>query len=196
MAYNQPAPSNIKILVWSVAALFQVMSGNLQADSPDDEELAGWNSVTMRLGGYKLEADVAFAVQNDGGSKDLVNLNRLGVDENDTSHWISAMWRFGRKWSLHLGAFRYDEDGFGEWESDFDFGDITFPAGAASYTRLATDFYSWMLFIQLFAPHSTNCPWGLEFTPSISRLNSKPGSTRPKSAANVLISWRLCQTRL
>lgn len=141
MTDYRPAPLRTKVLIWSVAALFQVMSGTLQADSPDEEELAGWNPVTMRLGMYLLEADSTFGLKKDGGGIELVNLNRLGVKKDDTSPWISGVWRFGRKWSLFLSAFRYDEDGFGVWEIDFDFGDITFPAGAQSYARLATDFY-------------------------------------------------------
>ena len=73
----------------------------------------------------------------------IIDFDRVGLDENDSSHWLTITWRSRTsKWGAWFGNWRYDVSGNRSWEGDWPFDDdVTIPVGAAVESRFDANWY-------------------------------------------------------
>lgn len=73
--------------------------------------------------------------------EEVIDLDRLGVDNTDTSPYLTFDWRVSPRWVLAADYFRLDVSGGRRVDFDFEFGDLVVPIGAAVDSVLKLDFY-------------------------------------------------------
>jgi len=96
---------------------------------------------TLTLGASKFDVDARLASWTEGEDKQVVDLGRIGVPEDDTSIWAGLNWRLSNRWRLALNYFSIDVDGGNSVDFDFEFGDLVVPVGASVDASLTLDFY-------------------------------------------------------
>ena len=113
-------------------------------DDDAEETSLGWSRMSASVGYMWLDADGTFNVELANGKKVLIlDLDRLGVDDDDTSMWFTWNWRSPTsRWGAWFGAWRFDASGYRIWEDQLEPGDgIYIPVGAGVNTTLDTDWY-------------------------------------------------------
>lgn len=97
---------------------------------------------SFRLGAYFMNADGTLRSTRDGQSVDNIDLDTLGIDEDYTSAYFGARWRFAERWRLTFNYFGFDSDGkvTGNFD-DLDFGDIDVTGFATIKSSFKTEFY-------------------------------------------------------
>ena len=93
-------------------------------------------------GGAQLyQADGKFGYIREGQPDIKVDLDDLGLNENEVSPIAGGIINFGRKWTLRLDYFGYHDDGKATADFSFDFDDVNFPIGARLDSSLNLDLY-------------------------------------------------------
>ena len=106
-----------------------------------DAELTdtGWSQLSVSLGAMSLEADGVFSVGLPSGKTvNVLDLDRVGLDKDDWSHWLAIYWRSKQsRWGAWFATWSYDAAGYRVWEDELKIGDgwlrATAPAGRAAY---------------------------------------------------------------
>lgn len=88
---------------------------------------------------YQAEGD--FSSTKDGWPKYTVDLDDLGLDENEISPIFGAIFNLGKRWTLRFDYFGYHDDANTTAEFDFIFDDETVTAGADIDSSLDLDLY-------------------------------------------------------
>jgi hypothetical protein len=99
-------------------------------------------SFTFRLGADFLTVDGDLG--GDTGDNELpdIDIDTLGIDDNDTSLYFGARWRATERWQFNFNYFGFDNSGdVTKNFKDLDFGDITVDGFVRAQSRLKTDFY-------------------------------------------------------
>ena len=101
----------------------------------EDAELTkkGWTQFYVAVGAMYLDGDGKFSARlQDGREVTIIDFDRAGLKETDSSYWLSINWRSASsRWGAWFGSWRYDVVGSREWEDSLpvDGGDI--PVGAS-----------------------------------------------------------------
>jgi hypothetical protein len=113
-------------------------------DGDMDETDTGWSQFTVSLGYMWLEADGRYDIQGSNGNQvTLIDLDRLGVDDEDGSLWASLKWRSrSSRWGAWFSYWSFSGAGFRIWEDELVLDDdVVVPVGAAVATNISTDWY-------------------------------------------------------
>lgn len=96
----------------------------------------------IRLGGQQADADVKVGLANPQlGDIPVLDIGAGGGDTTVNSFWLNVLWQAPERWSLGFSYFQAEADGERLLDSDFDFGDLTIPAGTGVAGDFTTDFY-------------------------------------------------------
>jgi hypothetical protein len=97
--------------------------------------------VTVTLGASDFDVDARVASWEEGEDKQVIDLGRIGVPEDDSSVWAGIHWKVSDRWRLAASYFSIDVDGGSRVDFDFEFGDLVVPVGASVDASLSLDFY-------------------------------------------------------
>ena len=99
----------------------------------------GWSQLHVSAGFMYLDADGIFSARlPNGNNVTIIDFDRAGLKETDSSYWLSASWRSpNSRWGAWFGSWRYDVDGSRVWENHLELPDGNeIPVGAS----VASDF--------------------------------------------------------
>ncbi len=100
-----------------------------------DAELTekGWAQLYMAVGYMTLDGDGKFSARlPDGNEVNIIDFDRAGLKDTDSSYWLSLNWRSANsRWGAWFGSWRYDVVGSREWQNSFPIGDTEIPVGAS-----------------------------------------------------------------
>jgi len=94
---------------------------------------------TFKLGVLHNKADADITVSVAPLPPTPVSLDFLGIEDEQTSPWLSFRWRFSQKWALNFSYDRFDESGAAIAGDPFNFDGEVYPLGAALETDLRAD---------------------------------------------------------
>jgi len=77
----------------------------------------GWSQLHISAGFMYMDADGSFSARlPDGNSVTIFDFDRAGLQETDSSYWLSVNWRSARsRWGMWFGSWRYDVIGSRVW---------------------------------------------------------------------------------
>jgi hypothetical protein len=112
----------------------------------EDVELTelGWPRFRISAGAAQLDADGVFAAQIPGGpTVPLIDFNLIGLDDSDSTHWLSVIWRSTEsRWGVWFANWRYDVGGERMWEQELAIPDKpVIPVGARVRSDFDTKWY-------------------------------------------------------
>lgn len=113
-------------------------------DADDERTEDGWSRLYISAGGTRLDADGRFSVVlPNGANYNIINFDRAGLDETDTSYWLAMNWRSkNSRWGAWFGSWEYDVTGTREWEDDINIpGKNPVPAGASVTSSFDAKWY-------------------------------------------------------
>jgi len=100
-----------------------------------DAELTekGWSQFYAAAGFMYLDGDGKFSArQPDGEEVTIIDFDRAGLKDTDSSYWLSLNWRSASShWGAWFGSWRYDVVGSREWQDSLPIGDTEIPVGAS-----------------------------------------------------------------
>jgi hypothetical protein len=96
------------VKVTAFVIVFSIHGAGQAAGNPVLEE-----RMSIRAGAFLVEADAEQArYGRRQRPEDLpLDLDLLGIDENDTSLWINGRWRFGERWQTSMGYLTFAQEG-------------------------------------------------------------------------------------
>ncbi len=89
-------------------------------DSDVERTREGWSRFNVALGLAYLDADGILAARlPDQPPVTIIDFDRVGLKETDSSHWLSMTWRSDKsRWGAWFGNWRYDVNGARTWENE------------------------------------------------------------------------------
>jgi hypothetical protein len=96
---------------------------------------------TFSIGAFFQDADTSVYAAADGKPGADIDLNDLGVEEDDTSWLLDYSYRLGENWLFSVGAYIFDVDGTRAISKDIDFNGVEFPVGSTVDTTFKVDTY-------------------------------------------------------
>jgi hypothetical protein len=104
----------------------------------------GWSRLQFSGGVTRMDADGVFSLGfPDRPPVTVINFDRVGLKETDSSHWLSATWRSAKsRWGLWFANWRYDVNGSRTWQDAIELpgrGDI--PVGATVQSDFDANWY-------------------------------------------------------
>jgi hypothetical protein len=108
-------------------------------DDDTERTRKGWAQLYVSAGITYMDADGSFSARLPGGKPvTIIDFERLGLREEDTSLWFTLKWRSENShWGAWFGSWRYDVTGSRVWQDSIDLGDgLVIPVGAS----VASDF--------------------------------------------------------
>jgi hypothetical protein len=94
---------------------------------------------SFQIGGIWQKADGEFSSTREGQTKIRIDLDDIGVNDNDFSPWISARLRLFDRWSVIVNHFGFRNDGSATSSFDFNYEDLVVPLGAFVDTDIRLD---------------------------------------------------------
>ncbi len=101
----------------------------------------GRDTFSLRAGLLSWSADGSFASWRDGRIPIYVDLDTLGIDEDDRNLFAAATWNIGDRWVLRLDAFGFHNDGGRVANRDFEYDDTVVNVGASVEGKLDIEIY-------------------------------------------------------
>ena len=103
-------------------------------DEDTESTRYGWSQLHVSAGFLYMDADGSFSARKpNGDSVTIIDFDRAGLEETDSSYWLSANWRSDKsRWGIWFGSWRYDVAGSRVWEGSLELpegGEI--PVGAS-----------------------------------------------------------------
>jgi len=118
------------LLLLSVPALAQTVDEEGTDPVPGldlfDEDVEntrkGWSQLHMSAGFMYMDADGALSARkSNGDSVTIIDFDRVGLEETDSSYWLSVNWRSARsRWGMWFGSWRYDVIGSRVWDDSLE----------------------------------------------------------------------------
>lgn len=96
---------------------------------------------TFLAGAYFEESDTRLGASRRGTGGGKIDLDDLGVDDNDVSWLAGYRWRFSERWSLAFNASVFETDGQVTTRRSFTFNGETFEAGVGLRSEFSLDTY-------------------------------------------------------
>jgi len=94
----------------------------------------GWPQLHVSAGFMHLDADGSFSARlPDGNTVTIIDFDRAGLKETDSSYWLSVNWRSSKsRWGAWFASWRYDVNGSNIWEDSLELpGGGEVPVGAS-----------------------------------------------------------------
>jgi hypothetical protein len=111
----------------------------------EDAELTekGWVQFYMAVGFMSLDGDGKFSARlPDGNEINIIDFDRAGLKDTDSSYWLSLNWRSASsRWGAWFGSWRYDVVGSREWQNSLPIGDMEIPVGASVTSNFDATWY-------------------------------------------------------
>ena len=118
------------LLVLSVPVLAQTIEEDGTDPVPGldlfDEDVEstrkGWSQLHVAAGFMYMDADGSFSVRRpNGDSVTIIDFDRAGLEETDSSYWLSVNWRSAKsRWGMWFGSWRYDVVGSRVWDGSLE----------------------------------------------------------------------------
>ncbi len=119
---------------------------NLDLFDEDTELTAqGWVQFYVSAGYMYLDGDGKFSARLPSGNEvTIIDFDRAGLKETDSSYWLSLNWRSANsRWGAWFGSWQYDVTGSRVWEDSLPINGTEIPVGAS----VASDFDArWYIF--------------------------------------------------
>ena len=89
-------------------------------DQDEERTELGWSRFYVAVGAAYQDADGGFKVNlPNGESVDIINFDRVGLKETDSTYWLSLNYRsIDSRWGAWFGSWRYDVTGDRQWEDE------------------------------------------------------------------------------
>jgi len=102
----------------------------------------GWPQLSVSVGYMTLEADGHYIIELPSGRRvTVLDLDRIGLDNSDSSMWLTANWRSrSSRWGAWFGYWGFDASGYRVWQEDLPIGG-GIPVGAALTSEMKADWY-------------------------------------------------------
>jgi hypothetical protein len=97
--------------------------------------------VTFYGGAQFYQADGKFGYIKEGQPDIKVDLDDLGLADDEVSPIVGAIINLGRRWTLRLDYFGYHDDASATADFEFEFDDVIYPVGASLDSSLDLDLY-------------------------------------------------------
>lgn len=124
-----------------VLTLLLISSGPLFAQDGSNHPLFA-DDWLIRIGGQTADADVKAGLSNpEFGNIPVIDIGAGDGDTSITSFWGNVLWQAADRWSFGFSYFQAEADGRKILDEDFNFGDLTIPAGTGVVGDFSTDFY-------------------------------------------------------
>ena len=127
---------------------------NEDVDSTDESELdlfdkdtertkQGWAQFYAAAGFMYLDGAGEFSVRlPDGNDVTIIDFDRAGLNDSDSSYWLSLNWRSaGSRWGMWFGSWQYDVTGSRNWQKSLPIGDTEIPVGASVTSSFDAKWY-------------------------------------------------------
>jgi hypothetical protein len=98
-------------------------------------------TVSLRAGYLFFSADGSFARWKEGGVPVYVDLDTVGINDDDQNLFAGVTWNIGDRWALRLDAFGFHNDGTRVANVDFEYGDTAVSIGSRVDGKLDLDIY-------------------------------------------------------
>ena len=95
----------------------------------------------LRGGAIYYNMTGEFSSTKEGRSKVNLDLDDLGLEENELSYYLNASLRLGERWRLHFDYFRYHDDATKTGEKEIALDDLIIPVGGRVDSKLHFDVY-------------------------------------------------------
>lgn len=132
----------------SLFLVVAVLAAGSSAQAADDAATNGGmrhpaftNKHTFTAGVAVQETEMSLAATLDGFAPVAIDLEDLGVDDQDTSYYFEYRYRVRPRWVLTAGAYRFLGDGGQILERDFNFDGVDYTAGVDIEAELEVDAY-------------------------------------------------------
>lgn len=113
-------------------------------DDDVERTKSGWPRLQLAVGLTRLDADGVFAARFPNRPPiTIIDFDRVGLDESDSSHWLTLTWRSSKsRWGVWFGNWRYDVNGSRYWEDEITLPRrSTIPVGALAQSRFDANWY-------------------------------------------------------
>jgi len=113
-------------------------------DEDVEDTREGWPQLSVSVGFMYLDADGIFSARlPNGNTVTIIDFDRAGLKESDSSYWLSVNWRSpNSRWGAWFGAWRYDVDGSSIWEDRLELPDGNeIPVGASVISEFDAQWY-------------------------------------------------------
>jgi len=117
---------------------------NWLLDEDADTNQQGWPRFALSLGYMSMDGDGQYALQfPSGDSYPIINLDRLGLDDKDSSHWLTLTYRSREsRWGAWFANWRYDVTGARVTSGDINLGNgVIVPGGTGIRTDMQADWF-------------------------------------------------------
>ncbi len=166
--------------------IFSTLCNWAQADEGDKYFFAD-SVIGVGVADQSADAQLRASVAN--LPETSVDLDDLGIDDEDWSWALEWRWRFAPKWMLVGLAYRFSQEGNRSVERDFNFDGVEFTAGAKADTELSVDTYILDLMYQVYRSERGEILLGggihaIDLDASIKALAFVGNQEREVSAAN------------
>jgi hypothetical protein len=127
----------ISIMVWVFLGSVFCLNGWAA-----DVATQSWDKrFTLRAGAIAYDMTGEFSTTKSGQPKTKVDMDDLGLEENEVDVTLGATLRIGQRWRLRLDYFRYSDDATKTTNKDFEFDDVIIPAGGTLDSNLDINLY-------------------------------------------------------
>jgi hypothetical protein len=96
---------------------------------------------TLYGGGINYSMDGTFSSSKDNRPDIEVDMDDLGLDEDELTYFLGAALRVGERWRLRFDYFRYHDKATETVDEEFEFDGEIYPAGAVIDSKLYIDLY-------------------------------------------------------
>lgn len=113
-------------------------------DNDAEYKESGWPVLSIAVGAAYLGADgVLGARPPNAPPVTIIDFDRIGLDESDSSHWFTLTWRSkNTRWGAWFANWRYDVNGQRNWSGDWPLDEnISIPVGARLESQFDADWY-------------------------------------------------------
>jgi hypothetical protein len=113
-------------------------------DEDVEQNQTGWPLLSFSAGVAYLDADGVLGARPPNSPPiTIINFDRIGLDESDSSYWLSLTWRSRKsRWGAWFASWSYDVAGERSWDHEWEVSDgLTIPVGARVVSAFDADWY-------------------------------------------------------
>jgi len=130
----------MKYICFIAMIFIGLFTQNAWADNNSSDNLLDKRFVVYG-GAQRYEAKGDFSSTREGRRKVTIDLNDLGLDEDETSPILGLRYKISKRWTFRFDYFGYHEEERRSADFRFNFDDLNVPVGARLDTDLDLDIY-------------------------------------------------------